>query len=51
MKKYLIILISFIFINNGNVVSQSYYSDDNFYMGPVTSVSSYLGGYFGSVIR
>lgn len=51
MKKYLIMLICFVFINSGNVISQSYYSDENFYMGVGTSVSSYLGGYFGSVYQ
>ena len=46
MKKYLITLICLVFTNYGKVVSQSYYSDENFYMGVGTSVSSYLGGYF-----
>ncbi|MBS1518860.1 MAG: hypothetical protein JSS91_12290 [Bacteroidetes bacterium] len=51
MKRVFVILLFILLSVSGKLFPQPYYSGESIYAGFGTSVSSYLGGYFGSVYQ
>lgn len=50
MKK-IILVFSLLLFSEESIFAQEYYNENNFYFGMGTSVSSYLGGYFGQAYQ